>query len=352
MTNRNQNPEPGPARRVSRRRFIRVSAAAAGFALLPASSRIAARAAQGASDGSLSAWRGMALGADAVLQIHHPDADAASRLIERCLAEVRRLERIFSLYREDSAIRRLNNDGQLAAPPLEFVELMARSAQFHDRTGGAFDPTVQPLWELYADHFSKPGADPNGPPQKSVERALGRVGFAYADIGTGKIAFARPGMAVTLNGIAQGYITDRVVGLLRQSGIAHALVDMGEIRGLGGRPGGGPWRIGLEDPRNPGAPAETVMLDNMAVATSGGYGTPIDPARRFNHMIDPASGRSGARYLSVSVIAPQATVADALSTAFTFLPLPAARRLTEELGIRAHFVLPDGTRISHGAIPV
>lgn len=334
---------------MARRRFIRITAAATGFALMPPSARHLAQAATGERDGHVRVWQGVALGADAALHIHHPDAGAADRLIEICLAEVARLERIFSLYVPDSAIRRLNRDGALAAPPLEFVELMGRSADINALTGGAFDPTVQPLWNLYAGHFSKPGADPSGPASEAIEGALRRVGFAHVDVAAGKIAFARPGMAVTLNGIAQGYITDRIVEVLRQAGIERSLVDMGEIRAIGGRPGGGPWRVGLEDPAHPGTVAEKIAIENMAVATSGGYGTPIDPARRFNHMIDPGSGETGSRYLSVSVIAPTATLADGLSTAFSFLPLEVTDRLAAALGVRAHFVLPGGARIMQPA---
>lgn len=332
--------------RMPRRRFISIAAAAAGLALIPPSGRVFAKGERG---GNLRVWRGVALGADAMLQIHHPDAAAAGRLIEQCLAEVARLERVFSLYIADSAISRLNRDGFLDSPPLEFVELMAESAGIARLTGGAFDPTVQPLWNLFAGHFSRPEADPSGPAQKAIDGALRRVGFAHVDVATGRIAFSRPNMAVTLNGIAQGYITDRIVGLLRQSGIERSLVDMGEIRAIGGRPGGGPWRVGLEDPARPGTVAEKIAIENMAVATSGGYGTPIDPARRFNHMIDPGNGTSGSRYLSVSVIAPTATLADALSTGFSFLPLDATDRLATELGVRAHFVLPGGARIVQAA---
>lgn len=344
MSNANALLQRAP--RMPRRRFLSVTAAAAGLALAPLPGRLLAA---GVRDGHTRVWHGVALGADAKLQIHHTDAAAAERLIEQCLAEVRRLEGIFSLYVPDSAISRLNREGTLAAPPLELVELLSRSAGIHARTGGAFDPTVQPLWNLYAGHFAKPGADPAGPAPKAVAGALARVGFEHMDVGAGKIAFARPHMAVTLNGIAQGFITDRVVDVLRQAGLERSLVDMGEIRGIGGRPGGGPWRIGLENPFQPGTVAETIAVENTAVATSGGYGTPLGPGGRFDHLIDPARGGTGSRYASVSVVAPTATLADALSTGMSFLPLDKAGRLAAEFGVRAHFVMPDGTRIMRPA---
>jgi FAD:protein FMN transferase len=156
-------------------------------------------------------------------------------------------------------------------------------------------------------------------------------------------------MAITLNGIAQGYITDRVIELLREDGIERALVDMGEIRAVGRHPSGAPWSVGLEDPILRGEIAEHLDVEDGAVATSGGYGTLFDPAGRFNHLFDPVSGTTSSRYLAVSVVAPTATVADVLSTAFSLLPLDRVTAIVRDLGIGAHLALPDGSRLSRSA---
>ena len=128
-------------------------------------------------------------------------------------------------------------------------------------------------------------------------------------------------MGLTLNGIAQGYATDRVVALLRAEGIERSLVDMGESRALGARDKGVPWRIGVADPDAPERVSETLELVDNAVATSGAYGFRFDPEGRCNHLLDPKSGGSAGLYKSVTVIASTATAADGLSTAFSFLPL-------------------------------
>src|SRR5689334_16553875 len=103
---------------LSRRRFIGITASAAGLSLLPLDR--AARA-----DAQLVTWQGQAMGAMATMQIHHHDRAAAERLIGRSLAEVRRLEQVFSLYRDDSALYTLNRQGFLVAPPAAFVELLS-----------------------------------------------------------------------------------------------------------------------------------------------------------------------------------------------------------------------------------
>ncbi len=155
-------------------------------------------------------------------------------------------------------------------------------------------------------------------------------------------------MALTLNGIAQGYITDRVADVLRTAGLRHCLVDMGEIRALGPRRGGAAWRLGLEDPVFPGKVSRQMALMDGAVATSGAYGLRFDADGQFNHLFDPRTGECSCRYLSVSVFAPSATQADALSTALSLMPLEQARPVIERFAAGATFTMPDGSRVDLG----
>ena len=327
----------------SRRRFLGISAAAAGLALLPLP--FCARSSRAAPMAERLVWRGSALGADATIQLHFDDADTGRRLIEACVAEVERLEAVFSLYRPDSALARLNRAGELVAPPLDLLRLLSESAGFSALTDGAFDPTVQPLWGLYADHFAKPGADPNGPAEPAIRAALARVGWRNVVVNSERIAFARPDMAVTLNGIAQGYITDRVIELLQRHGVSQVLADLGETRTLGRHPDGAPWRVGLEDPRQRNRIARVLDIENLAVSTSGGYGTVFEPTGRFNHLFDPASGRCSERWSAVSVVASAATAADALSTACCFMSLDQIRAVVAGIGGTAYVARPDGDQI-------
>lgn len=321
-----------------RRRFIGITAAACGLPLLPLGGH--------AEMPRLRIWTGVALGADAMLQIHHPDPATADRLISAALAEVRRLEAIMSLYRADSALVQLNRAGVLDDPPPDLVRVLDESARFHDLTDGMFDVSVQPLWRLYAAHFARPDADPAGPPPEALAQALARVGQDRMDYGPGRVRLGRPGMGITLNSIGQGYITDRVVELLHARGITQALVDMGKARAIGTHPSGTPWRIGLEDPDMPGRVAETIPLAaDQAVGTAGGYGTRFDPAGRFNHIFNPFDGSTSWRFKSVSVVAPTATEANVLSTTFTLTPFARAEALIRQRGLTAHFVEPDGRRV-------
>ena len=327
---------------LTRRRMIVIAASAAGSALL-ASSRFAQAHAP-------LRWQGSALGAQVSIEIHHPDRAEAERLVERCVGEVRRMEQQFSLYRTDSAISILNRTGILVAPDADMVALLNASLRFAEITGGAFDPTVQPLWQLHADHFSsgKPGSD--GPSPQKLAEALAKVGHAGLLVGENRIALLRRGAAITLNGIAQGFATDRVVERLRGAGLSTTLVNMGEIRAIGARPEGTPWRVGLGDPDRPGVLTETVDLVDRAVATSAGAGFRFDATGRFTHLFDPATGRSPQRYNSVSVLAPTATEADALSTAFSLMPLSdIANIVAVRPDVQARITDSNGTLIVYGA---
>jgi thiamine biosynthesis lipoprotein len=133
---------------ISRRRFIRITGAAAGLAL---GEPVGAPA----SEANLTVWRGIMLGAVATMKIYHHERGLAERLIAAAYSEARRLERLFSLYLEESDLVRLNRTGIVVGPSPEFVELLKTSLRFAELTGGMFDPTVQPLWELYANHLHR-----------------------------------------------------------------------------------------------------------------------------------------------------------------------------------------------------
>jgi thiamine biosynthesis lipoprotein len=150
------------------------------------------------------------------------------------------------------------------------------------------------------------------------------VGWSKVSFDRDRITFARRGMGLTLNGIAQGYITDRVVDLLRQEGIASSMVDMGEIRTLGQRPDGRAWQAAVDvvTPQHP-----TLDLVDKAVATTGADGFRFDADGRCNHLFNPATGHCAGPAINLTVVAPTAAVADALSTGFALMDHEAARRV-------------------------
>ncbi|MCR4265250.1 FAD:protein FMN transferase, partial [Nitratireductor sp. ZSWI3] len=287
-------------------------------------------------------WRGRALGAAARLTINHPDEALARRLIERVEAEVRRLERIFSLYLATSEISVLNRDGVLHTPSMDLTALIEASRHHWRETGGAFDPTVQPLWMAYRQHFAAGDRD-EMVLKEQIAAALRKVGFDGVLADRNRVVFAGPGMGITLNGIAQGYITDRVVDMMRAAGLHSCLADLGECRALGAAADGSLWRVGIEDPFRTGAVAKVLEIRDRAVATSSPTGFRFEETGRFNHLIDPRSGLSARRYASVTVVAPRALEADALSTAFSLMAPEEIRDVVNGLdGVEVHLIDAGG----------
>jgi thiamine biosynthesis lipoprotein len=321
----------------TRRRFLSVLAASCG-AMLPLARARAGTAA------SVSTWKGSALGALASLTLVHPDRPRARALIDACVAEIARLESIFSLYRDDSALSRLNAAGELTNPSHELTELLSFGLSLARISAGAFDPTVQPLYRLHADRFAR---DPRmGPATVDIARVLRLVDYRAVDLRADRIALRRPGMALTLNGIAQGYITDRIAERLRAAGFDNVLVDLGEARALGHRADGRSWHAAVRDPRAAGRTLLDLRLGDgsrSALATSAGFGTPLGQDARAHHLLDPATGRSANHYLSVSVRAPRAMLADGLSTAlFVAGPSRTQSVLAEYPSARAYLVDASG----------
>jgi thiamine biosynthesis lipoprotein len=326
--------------KIGRRRALTILAAGAGAALLPAP--------LSASSLRRFEWRGIALGTEVRMILYHRERAAARAAVSACVAEIERLEAEFSLYRADSALSRLNRDGRLDAPSHDMRRLLSACRHFADLSGGAFDVTVQPLWRLNAEHFAAhPGAT-EGPPPAALAAALALVDYRRVTVAPERVTLGH-GMALTLNGIAQGYITDRVADTLRARGWSNVLIDLGEIRALDGRPDGRPWTVGLRetgrDPAAPGRARPGLALENRALATSAGSATPFDPSGRHHHLLDPRTGRSRNAFRSVTVMAPRATAADALSTALFLVPCSQAMRLLKAAGPAEALIIDAAGRL-------
>jgi thiamine biosynthesis lipoprotein len=322
--------------RLSRRRFITVAAAAAGLPLL-----LNAESAQA----TLTRWDGTALGAPASIQLFHTDSAKARNAIAAGLNELARLESLFSVYRADSAISKLNRDGTLENAPSDFVSLLSRALFLAEISEGIYDPTVQPVWQLYFQHFTAASPDPGGPTPRALAAKLAMVDWraVKVDAKRGRVTFAQEGMGLTLNGGAQGYITDKVTEVFRSHGFDRMLVDMGEPRALAAKPDGSAWSVGIANPADPNRTVATLDLVDQCVATSGGYGTLFDDAGVFTHLIDTRTGRTMPALQGVSVVARTGTIADGLSAAMLMAPVERRQTILRAAGgQKAIYVTPQG----------
>ena len=286
-----------PLDRPTRRRALTIFAAAAAGAVTGGPARTATADFE---------WHGVAMGADATILFNGIEPSAARTRIALVEAEIERLEGALSLYRPDSELCRLNREGALHQPSSDLRRALAIALGIAEISNGLFDPSVQPLWESYIDWFTA-SPDAGMPPEEVVAPARAAVDWRRISLEAGAIR-SGAGQRLTLNGLGQGYVTDRVADLLSARGLKHILVDLGEQRALSPRRGGAPWLIARAD-------AAPIHLLRGALATSEGSGCVLGAGGAAHHLFDPRTGRSAARWKSVTVHHRSAAIADALSTA-------------------------------------
>ena len=263
------------------------------------------------SSGRITQQRFYAMGVEAHITLYGIPRWAEEALLA-CRKEITAIESAFSLYDQGSMLSQLNRDGSVLMDA-RFSTLLSHALHMAEITSGAFDPTIQPLWQALSS-----GDDANG---TGVKQAQQLIGWRNLKVANDKAQFALPGMAASFNGIAQGYAADRVSAILKARGFKNILVNLGEFSAQGTKQGA-PWLLGIQDPLS-GRIAAEIEPTNNAIATSEPRGTLI--AGR-SHIFDPLQ-RAGERWASVTVEATEAWRADALSTAIAASPVEQAAKL-------------------------
>jgi thiamine biosynthesis lipoprotein len=256
-----------------------------------------------------------ALGAHVSMKVLHADRGQAERAITAVFDELQVIEQVMSLYQPESQLCRLNRDGVLHNPHPYLVSVLQAARAMSSASDGAFDITVQPLWQVYA--AARLAGLPPDP--TAVAGAQAQADWRRVEIQPAVIRLRGHGTAVTLNGIAQGFAADQAISILRRHGIKHALINTGELAAIGRNAHAKPWGVGIQHPRQSDAYMAIGALSNRCLATSGDYATPLSSDFRDHHIFDPRIGRSPTTFSSVSVVAPTACEADALSTALFVL---------------------------------
>ncbi len=282
------------------------SAWAAGAAVQEAASRIV--------------WRERSLtgfGTTLWLRAGDPSGDKADAALDRSVQRLRQIESQMSLFDEHSAISRLNRSGELRKPSPELLQVIRLSSTIASGSSGAFDITMQPLWAVW----TSARAESRLPTQRELQAARQRVNWRALEASADRILLKR-GMALSLNGIAQGFAADALRAQMQAMGIRHAMLDTGETAVLGVAPGESPWRFGIEDVHHSqAAPAQAVSVpDGYALATSSDAHTTFTDDRVHHHILNPRTGDSPGWWSPVTVMAQSAALADGLTKVFFMLP--------------------------------
>ncbi|WP_235566451.1 FAD:protein FMN transferase [Lysobacter sp. Root667] len=254
-----------------------------------------------------------------------------------------------STWEADSEISRYNRAeaGTVQALPDGFYAVLDAALKLAADSGGAYDPTIGPLVNLWG--FGPDGARAAAPSDAAIAQAQSRVGWQRVGFDPlARTATQSGGLYLDFSSIAKGYGVDRVAEWLGERGVAAFLVEVGgELYGRGRKPDGSAWRIAVERPAGDARDddgAAALTLDGYAIATSGDYRRYFDhDGRRYSHTVDPRSGRPVTHALaSVSVLHPQCMQADGLATVLAVLGPQAGMAYANRRQLAAMFVLHDG----------
>ncbi len=256
----------------------------------------------------------LAMGTFVSMTLIHDSVDKAQKAMELAFDEISRLTGILSRFDKTSAVSELNNKGILKNPPPELLSVVKSSLTHYRISKGNFDITVKPVVDFFKKDFSE--GQNHVPDDAEIDRLLACVGSDNIAISKNMIRFKKPHMGITLDGIAKGFIVDRVSDLLKSHNIKNHLINAGgDIKAVGHQAHGKAWTIAVQDPKEEGHYPDFIRLYNGAVTTSGNYEVYFDKEKVFNHIINPGTGFSPAWSTSASVTAPTVMDADALSTA-------------------------------------
>lgn len=287
------------------------------------------------------------MGVPWTVTVHAATAAAGERGVDAALAEVERLEAILSDYRPDSELSRLSAAAPMESPVAvsdEMWEVLTRAVAFRDSSDGAFDPTVGPLTTLWRQS-RRSGALPLPAKLDAARAAVGAGALVLVDTPRG-VRLTRPRMRLDLGGIGMGYAIDRALAILSEQGIDSALVDAsGDVGASAPPPGEEGWRIAIDPiPGTPAAMTGQILLADAAITTSGdARQSVVIGGRRYSHIVDPRTGIGIDGPAAVTVIAADATTADALATAANVLgPVRGRTLLENQAGCAGRFVSVDG----------
>jgi FAD:protein FMN transferase len=294
--------------------------------------------------GQLFLYRQLLMDTTVELRFDGSDPREAEQLKDAVFGEMARLERLLSRTVEDSDVSLINSRAGLAPAAVnpETMALIETALAYGRLSEGAFDITVAPL----LDRWGFRDRQYRLPSPAEIEQALRLVDYTLVEVdpARGTVFLPAAGMSLDLGGIAKGYIVDRGLAELKKVGVSHAFLNAGGDIGLiGSRPDGTPWRIGIKDPRGDDIIRILPLAGDIAVVTSGDYERFFEQdGVRYHHILDPATGYPTRSLASVTVVAPTAVVADALSTALFVLGPERGMALIESLpGVEAVLITTD-----------
>jgi len=253
------------------------------------------------------------MGSPCEIQMFAGDDAEASRVSALVIADVERLEALYSRYRDSSFLSDINRTaaaGSRITVDDETAQLLNYAATCHTQSGGRFDITSGILRRAWRFDRDQP------PDAALVEKLLDRVGWHKLDWTPPVLSFPLAGMEIDFGGIVKEYAVDRAAVICRNAGVPNAVINLGgDLRVVGPRADGSPWKVGIRHPRRQDGIVESVLMREGALASSGDYERCIVfEGIRYGHILNPATGWPVHEMAAVSVLSDLCVVAGSAST--------------------------------------
>ena len=285
----------------------------------------------------------LAMGTFVSMTLLHSSKDQAEDAMGAAFLEIDRLSRTISRFDETTAVAQLNREGFLKDVPPEVAAVVFRALEYYRISNGAFDISVKPVVDLFKEKFSEGQDMP--PTEGELRKALTLVNASNIEFEGSYLRFKEPGMGITLDGIAKGYIVDRASQVLAKHQIKNHLINAGgDIRTMGHGRDKKPWTIAVQDPQKKKHYPDIIHITDGAIATSGNYEIYFDKEKMFHHIVNPGTGLSPDESTSVSVLAETAMDADALSTTVFVMDPERGTRFINSLPKCESLVVAKGNR--------
>jgi len=269
------------------------------------------------------------MGTQVVVDVWHDNENIAQHCSDKVIAEMNRIDNLLSPYKAESELAVVNKDAALKDVEIsdEFFDLIKKSLEMSEISKGAFDITFASVGYLY-DYRNK-----QRPSEQTINSHLSAINYKNIVLNDKQksIRFALDGVRIDLGGIAKGYAVDNGIAILKQCGIKNGLVSAGGDSRILGNRNGRPWVMGVRHPRNKKDVVVKLPLSNTAISTSGDYERYfIEDDKRYHHIIQPDTGKSVSTIWSVTVMANDAVLTDALSTTLFVLGVKEGMALIDQ----------------------
>lgn len=271
------------------------------------------------------------------------DVDKAGVAIDAAFRRMAATVAVLTRFDPASPVAHLNRDGHFENPPPELRDVLQRSLAISAVTDGDFDISVLPVLQFFESLRQPAVLDGRDRVQLGERDHL--INYRHIALDVRGVRFTHPGMSVTLDGLAKGYVLDQGIASLKASGIESALVDAGgDIRAISGSDSNRQWHVGIVDPADINQVAAIVTIRNAALGTSGNYRIFYSADKTLFHVINPHTGYSPLNYSSVTVMAETSVDADAMSVAAASMPVPRLKEVMASQNDQWLVFSRDGSR--------